>query len=133
MRPYVSILLLCASAVAQPLCAAPLSVDKFYIEYRNYTALRDPYFPGKEDWKRRGEFHFNLGLLNSRIYMENNLHLTMDSTQVREAGWEYTVGVRTFKWLDIVKYHHSRHSLEAVQSQRFPVEDSYGVRIFFIK
>lgn len=110
----------------------PLKVEEMYVEYRKYEAYRNTYYPPeKDDWTHTGEFHYTVSVLN-RLYWQNNFHMSMDSTpQVRHGGWEYYMGLRIFKSFHLVKYHHSEHVFEDKFNRKFPVEDSYGVRVYF--
>lgn len=101
-------------------------------EHRKIEALRDPYFPNKDDWNNSTNFHFRIGLLKA-FYWDNVIHMEMDQSQVRAGGWEWTMGLRVFSWMDVVKYHHSRHVMEESRQMKFPVEDSYGIKIYLIK
>lgn len=110
-----------------------LSVEEMYVEYKKYEAYRNPYYPpDKSDWTHKAEFHWTVNIGN-RLYWKNNFHISMDQTpQVRHGGWEYYLGMKIFSWLDAVKYHHSEHVFEdKFKDKKFPVEDSYGVRVYF--
>jgi len=109
-----------------------LRVEELFVEYRKYEVYRNPYYPPeKNDWTHTGEFHWTVSILN-RLYWENNFHMSMDETpQVRHGGWEYYMGFRVFNWLHAIKYHHSEHVFEDKFMRKFPVEDSYGIRIYF--
>lgn len=110
----------------------PLKVDEMFVEYRKVQGLRDPYYSKEQNsnWTQVGEFHLQLSALR-RVYWNNNFHLRMDQSQVRHVGWEYTMGAKVTDWFHIIKYHHSQHCTECVRPERFPVEDSYGVRVYF--
>lgn len=109
-----------------------LKVDESYVEYRKYEAYRNPYLPDEKGWDFRGEFHNTFSAFN-RLYWDTNLHMSMDESQIRYVGLEYYLGLRVFDWLHAVKYHHSEHVLDepAPDNRKFPVEDSYGVRVYF--
>lgn len=109
-----------------------LKVEELFVEYRKYEAYRNPYYPpGKDDWTHTGEFNWTVSAFN-RLYWDNKFHMSMDLTpQVRHAGWEYYLGFRVFNWFHLVKYHHSEHVMEDKFLHKFPVEDSYGFRIYF--
>lgn len=115
-----------------------LSLDEFSVEYFQYQARRDAYYP---DYKTEGHWvggsrvNYTLGIMRG-LYMSNTLHFSYDNTpQVREGGWIYEAGVRVFKWLDVYKWHHSRHGMEYKHPDglKFPVTDTYGVRFNLIK
>lgn len=112
-----------------------LNVQEFSIEHLQYEALRDPYFPdhGQRDWVNRVNVNFKLGLFRY-FYYDSEIFLAMDrSPQVRSAGLEYRAGLKVLPWLDLVKYHMSRHTLEEARPYRFPVADAFGFKIYFIK
>lgn len=51
----------------------------------------------------------------------------------KTVGWEWELGIGT-EWLDVYRYHHSRHIMDEVgETPKFPVQDSYGVRIHLIR
>jgi hypothetical protein len=111
-------------------------VEEFSIEHLNYQANRDPYFPehSQTDWQFMDNFNFKISILGS-FYWQNRFHMSMDKPdhQIKSAGWEHTMGLEVFKWLDLVKYHHSRHVLEESRPYRFPVTDAWGFKINLIK
>ncbi len=111
-----------------------LQLTEMSVEYFQYESRRDAYFPthGPKDWVGGSKVRYTLGALKY-FYWSNELHFSYDnSPQVREGGWAYEIGVKPFKWLDVYKSHHSRHSFEQVGSTRFPVEDAYGFRLNLI-
>lgn len=107
-----------------------IDIEKLSVEHKWYDTNRDPYFPDKTDWETKTGLYWNVRLY--RIFWDNNVHMSMDSSQVRTVGWQYVIGFHVTTWFDLVKDHHSRHVLEGVQNDKFPVEDSYGFRINFI-
>ncbi len=110
-----------------------LKLTEMSVEYYKFDGRRDSYFPehDERDWVAGSKVNYTLGVLKY-FYWFNSLHFEMDNTpQIRSGGWEFEAGIKPFKWLDIYKHHHSQHVFEAVNSdgQRFPVVDSYGVRL----
>lgn len=136
----ILLFILSSLALAEPLFRTGNSyslfkVDELSVEALNYEAYRDPYFPdhGQTDFKHEVNTRFKVTLLNS-IYFQNRYFIGIDnSPQVRHAGLEYTLGLEVFKWLDIVRYHMSRHVLEESRPHRFPVTDAYGIKLNLIK
>ncbi len=106
-----------------------LDVDESYVEWRKYETWRNTNTPEKEDWDWTAEWHTTLSLWK-RFYWDTNYHMSMDSSQIRWVGLEYYMGLRIMPWLHAVKYHHSEHCAD-MNCGRFPVEDSYGVRVYF--
>lgn len=109
-----------------------LKVDQMYLEFRKYEDYRNAYLPDAKGWQFRGEFHNNLSAF-SVLFWNTNLHLSMDRSQIRYVGLEYYLGLHLTPWADAIKYHHSEHVLEqeVPGNKKFPVEDSYGFRIYF--
>ena len=112
-------------------------VTESYFEYRqyencpSYSILRDPYAPEyTEDW----QFEIrNATKLDSRfLFWENTFHFRTAQGKVRHVGLEYYIGLHVLSFIDVFKYHHSQHVTE-VDRSKFPLEDSYGVRLFLIR
>lgn len=106
-----------------------LSVDESYAEFRKYESYRNTMTPGKDDWEWTTEWH-NTVSIYKRVFWDSNFHMSMDSSQIRYAGLEYYLGVKIMPYLQAIKYHHSAHCLDT-NCGRFPVEDSYGFRVYF--
>lgn len=126
----------CAYSLFGPLGAQYLKVTEMNIEHYQYEAHRDPYFAEaavKPDWRHLTQFNLELGV-TPYLFWDNRLHMSFDraTTQIRHAGWEYTIGMRVTDWFDVLKYHHSQHVLEDKFEARFPNTDAYGIRIKFI-
>jgi hypothetical protein len=111
-----------------------LKVEEMYIETKKYDTYRNAYLPEEKKWNFSTEFHNNLSIFE-KGYLNTNLHMSMDESQIRYAGLQYTLGAKLLPWLHAVKYHHSSHVLEkdVPGNKVFPVEDSYGIRIYFKK
>lgn len=105
------------------------NIDESYVEWRKYEAYRNSLTPGKDDWQWTAESH-NTVSIYKRFYWDTNFHLSMDSSQVRYGGLEYYMGLKIMPYLSAIKYHHSVHCFD-VDCGRFPVEDSYGFRLYF--
>lgn len=107
-----------------------LAVDESYIEWRKYEAYRNPYLPEKDDWQWVGEIHNTVSAWK-RLYWQTNIHMSMDESQIKYGGLEYYLGVKIMPYLQAIKYHHSEHCFDKDCPSRFPVEDSYGFRLYF--
>lgn len=68
----------------------------------------------------------------AHLYWRNRIHGEMDTSQFRLVGWQFEIGVHLGP-VEIYRMHHSQHILDAEHPwMRFPVEDSWGVRFYFI-
>jgi hypothetical protein len=66
-----------------------------------------------------------------KFYWWNRVHGESSDAQFRGVGWEFRLGVRPFKFIDVGYRHHSRHRLDESLPYRFPVEDSLYLRLYF--
>lgn len=87
------------------------------------------------------ELHVDIDILKYG-YWRNRFHMASDQYKhVRYVGWEYEAGVDLARFpqyslpFEIFEHHHSQHGLEYVnpRGDRFPVEDTYGIRFKFIE
>ena len=121
-----------------------LDVEDISMEASKFDCNREPMTPDIPctDYLYRMAFRVDLRLLEVG-YFRNNVHTEALESQVKTVGWEYEIGLRVFPWLDIFRHHHSRHVMEgeqprvwdidrqALREVRYPVEDSYGIRLRF--
>ena len=111
-----------------------LKVDESYVEYRKYQDYRNAYIPNQKDWDFTGHFHTTYSAYKY-VFWQTDLHLNATTSQVMYGGLEYYLGVHAMPWLDVFKYHLSEHVFDhaAFDKEHFPLEDSYGVRVYFKK
>jgi hypothetical protein len=64
--------------------------------------------------------------------MDNNLTGRTYNSRFRYVGWEYETGFNILPGVDVVWHHHSQHAMD-LDRDRFPVMDSYGIRLTFIE
>jgi len=99
----------------------------------NRDAQTPQYSPHSFDKRAAFEFDWNvLGLL----FMENRIHLeTLRTGEVKTAGWHWIGGMPIGGGVEAIYEHHSQHILDEPsqinrpESNKFPVEDSWGLRI----
>lgn len=119
----------------------PTSLEHLSLDVAKFTCNRDPMTPDIpcKDYRGRVRLNFNLGLLNDLIKWENHLHGEGTDAKFETLGWNYIVSIPT-PWNITPFYdHHSRHRLDSGQPtaygkekpERFPVEDSYGLKFTF--
>jgi hypothetical protein len=119
--------------------ANKLDVEYSILDKKN----RDPYTPQYTgQWKERAALKWNVSVLDF-LFWENNIHTetVRTSGQVKTLGWHwqfYAPVPLTERRVELFADHHSRHVVEEEPEDRFtgsdfPVEDSYGIRIKFIK
>jgi hypothetical protein len=113
-----------------------------YMNYKQFKeGARNPLI---EDAGQNTELDRELSLfLNTNVlhymYWDNQVYSLVDrdketgkTGQFRLVGWNFKYGLRITSFLYAEYEHFSKHLLDAKYSQyRFPVEDSYGVRLYF--
>lgn len=143
MRHLVVLILL----LPAPLQAAEfrlLDVDQFSVEGSRFAENRDPMTPNtdQKEYVGRAAARFDLRLLEVG-YWRNWVHSEGVDSRFTTVGWQWELGVHVSKYIDLFHYHHSRHVMDGEQPlvfnersteperNRFPVEDSYGMRLIF--
>ena len=56
-----------------------------------------------------------------------------ESDQFRLVGWNLQLGIRLTGWLWVEYDHFSKHQLDNEAPGKFPVEDAFGIRVYFYK
>ena len=100
--------------------------DVLNLELKKLPFQRDYLFPGETEW----EYEVSLNLRSNvwRFYIESDITGQTRGSRFRNMWWDYTLGLHLFPAIDVVWDHRSQHKLDAA-SERFPVRDSYGIRI----
>ena len=98
--------------------------------------FRDSYFPGKRDWRGYAGLNWDISLWKY-VFWDNKTYFYGDDAQVRKIGWQYDLGLR-FEAVDIFYHHLSEHDAdhgkdETGRIEKFPLENSYGIRINLLK
>lgn len=120
-----------------------LEAEHLSIEYEKIRDNRDPYFPEYsdgvgEEWSYAAALKWDINVIRlgeqARVYWNNYVHMDATDRQVRHVGWQWELGLNLWNKVELFSAHHSRHSLErdGLDSQRFPVRDTYGVRLIII-
>jgi hypothetical protein len=104
---------------------------------------RDPIIPevGCSEWKGRVALNADFRMLGAG-YWKNQVHGEGTDSAFKTMGWHFEVGINITSYLDLFYEHHSRHVLDqgdahhsshdgSTTSSKFPVEDSYGIRMIF--
>lgn len=146
----ISTLIMCVSSSAYGYTL--FSVDRLEMDYYKYrTGYRNPYLITSGDDTEDGyrpmalvdgsDLQMDLGIADL-LYWRNRFHMGSDEFKhVKYVGWEYEVGVDTSRVtshtipVELFQHHHSQHGLEYVnpRGDKFPVEDTYGIRLKFIE
>lgn len=124
----------------------PLTLDLMALKVTKFTCNRDPQIPELEcsDWRGRVAAQFDLGLLKYGFW-RNDVHAEGTEAKFMTVGWHWELGAKLGKQVELIYEHHSRHTMDKEQpyswtpdtdylrQNKYPVEDSFGVRIIFYK
>jgi hypothetical protein len=86
---------------------------------------------------------FDLSLIDNWMYWKNQVQSEGVSAKFMTVGWHWELGFSLSPVIDVFWEHHSRHVMDRAQPYywdertgspqrvKYPVEDSYGIRIRF--
>lgn len=144
---YSTIILLISMFLSQAANAQYrlLDIDRINMEFARFGCNRDPIIPELDcgDWRGRTSINADLRIL-SNIYWKNNIHGEGTTAAYKTMGWKFELGINISRYLDLFYLHHSRHVLDQNAAThisydgkhtmtKFPVEDSYGIRLIFFE
>jgi len=124
-----------------------LNLDRFSLKVMHMTGNRDPMIPEipVDKWMGRVAAEFDLSLIDDVLFWRNDVHGEAALGKFMTLGWRYELGLYLGPHVEAFWEHHSRHTLDVepgiyydrlrneVLQSRFPVEDSFGLRITFYK
>lgn len=123
-----------------------LDLEQTSLTIAKFGCNRDLQTPdiGCYQYRGRVAIEFDLRLLNDWLYWNNRVHGEGTDGQFQTVGWYYELGLDLGK-VQLFWQHHSRHVMDREQPYywderretwkraKFPVEDSYGIRLIFYK
>ena len=105
-------------------------VTKFQLEAKRMPFQRDYFYPDSQHWQYHLDLLWDVRFWN--FFWENDIAAKTAEERFRDVAWEYKVGVTILPQVDVLWHHRSQHALD-YERDKFPVRDSYGVRINFLK
>lgn len=123
-----------------------LDLDSFNIKVTKFGCNREfqiPEIPCR-NWTGRTAAEFDI-ILFKHGFWRNNLHGEGAVGKFWTIGWQWELGLKLGKQIEVVYEHHSRHTMDVEQpyyidrldGQRkqfyYPVEDSIGIRFNIYK
>lgn len=123
-----------------------LNLDEFSLKLARFDCNRELQTPEIlcSDYIGRVATEFDLSIIDDLIYWRNEVHGEGTSAKFMTVGWHWDLGIKLGN-VELFWEHHSRHvmdqgqpyywdeKLQSPQRIKYPVEDSYGVRIVFYK
>ena len=121
-------------------------LDRFSLKLMKFGCNREFQTPELDCYQYKGRVaaEFDLRMLNDYLYWNNEVHGEGTDAKFMTMGWHYELGLDLGK-VELFWEHHSRHTLDQEQpyywdtrmdtwkQMKYPVEDSYGIRINFYK
>ena len=123
-----------------------LNLDEFSLKLAKFGCNREFQTPDLlcTDYIGRVAAEFDVSLIDDLIYWRNEVHGEGTSGKFMTVGWKWDLGIKLGN-LEFFWEHHSKHVMDRAQPYywdertqtarmiKYPVEDSYGVRIIFYK
>lgn len=142
-------IMLCEVASARPSLGSALSpalkLKHFSLDVMKFTGNKElmiPEIPGSQ-WSYRIATNFDMQILRYGFW-RNRVHGEAAYAKFYSVGWEYDMGIKLGRQVEIYWHHHSRHTMDIdlpfyydrMQNRfnqiDYPVEDSVGIRLILI-
>lgn len=128
---FFLLLLLCVTISKRAHSIEPVKLRDVFIDYRDFTFARDPVLSAA-GYELQKQLDLTLNsTLADYVFWKNKVHSQTDQRQFRLVGWESRVGITLHKNLELEYGHFSRHILDGVTPNEFPVQDWFGFRFYF--
>lgn len=81
------------------------------LEHKKFDNAETPYVLG---YKAGTETNLKMDMVFlGSFFWRNTVHSQTDESQYRLVGWNWEIGVKPFSWLEISRWHFSRHTLDS--------------------
>ena len=111
-----------------------IELNDVYLEAEKTIGINRGYFIPQNSVPK---YHFNLGLdLEDGLgilYADNRISSVVDQSQFRYVALDSEVGINTTVGLQLYYRHYSGHMLDATSTDRFPQENTVGLRFSLLK
>jgi hypothetical protein len=108
-----------------------LELDEASVNYKSFHPNNHaPLFDGPQ--KERVTLNLDADVAKF-FFFNNKVHGTTTSAQYHLIGWNFQIGARVSKYVDVQYEHHSQHLLDRPAPGHFPVEDSIGFTLIFFR
>jgi hypothetical protein len=124
----MKILLLILSLVIP--CVAEAKVRELSLDLKRMPFQRDFLFPDRTNWGHEVSLIADMNI--GRWFIDNKIIGRTYDSRFRYIAWDYDTGFNVLPWLDILWSHKSEHALDLYRD-KFPVRDSYGIRLKFVE
>jgi len=127
--------------LASTATASPFQLRESWAEYHDYETGSRHLMVDWQDGRRLSKeinLHLNTDLMKVG-YFDNEIWGLMDkkksggASRFRVVGWNYRLGIRAISFLDLYYQHTSSHVLDKKPPFKYPVTDSWGVKLWFYR
>lgn len=122
-----------------------MKLKHFSLDIGKFTGNKEPMIPEIEGpmWSYRIATNFDLEFFKY-IFWRNQVHGEAAYAKFYSVGWEYDLGFKLGKQIEIFWHHHSRHTMDIdlpiyynritgeLDQLDYPVEDSIVLRLIFV-
>ena len=127
--------------IAAPASTEIFSLQEFYIHYKDFhEGSREPLIDWQEgrvlDREMSAVFNIDVmkyGYFNNKILGLMDRRAKGGDSKFRLVGWNYRLGTRVTPWLSFEYEHFSKHIMDKAPPWKFPVTDSYGIKLYFYR
>lgn len=120
MKLLLLLLLTCTSLRAE--------VRELSLDLKRMPFQRDFMFPEQLYWGHEVKLTADMSL--ERYFQDNQVIGRTYGSRFRYVAWEFDHGIHILPWLDVIHSHKSEHAID-ILLVKFPVRDSYGIRLRF--
>lgn len=108
-----------------------LELDELKVDWQRYYFPNfNPYYPSPKN----DEISLTARAVIGKVFFwDTQIHGWSDSAQYRQVGLEVKLGLQVTRHLDLYYRHHSQHLLDKEGPNHFPVEDAFGVTLYFVR
>ena len=103
-------------------------VRELSLDLKRMPFQRDFIFPEQTAWGHEVKLTADVSLW--RYFQDNQIIGRTYGDRFRYVSWEFDHGFHILPWLDVIHSHKSEHAMD-IYVAKFPVRDSYGVRLRF--
>jgi len=105
-------------------------VRELSLDLKRMPFQRDFLFPDRTNWGHEVRMTADMNI--GRWFIDNQLTGRTYDSRFRYVAWEYDTGFYILPWLDLIWSHKSQHTMDLYRD-KFPVTDSYGIRLKFVE
>lgn len=107
---------------------AKAEIRELSLDLKRLPFQRDFMFPEQLNWGHEVRLNADVDLW--RYFQDNQIIGRTYNDRFRYVSWKFDHGFHIFPWLDVVHSHQSEHAMDRYLD-KFPVRDSYGIRLRF--